>query len=379
MRTPNKIKQKLNERKNENLYRKLTIDEGMIDFYSNDYLGFSKNNKIEKKAQKVLAKNKLKNGSTGSRLISGNSTLHTETEKQIAKFHKSESALLFNSGYDANLGLLSCVPQFGDVILYDEFSHASIRDGIRLSKARAYKFKHNSLTDLEEKITKQNGTVYVVVESVYSMDGDSPDLIEMVNLCKEHNAFLIVDEAHALGVIGSQGKGLVNELNLENEIFARVYTFGKAMGCHGAAIVGSKELTEYLINFSRSFIYTTAISPHSVATIKSSYKMLKKSQKVEKLQEVINYFNKLKNKHSLNEYFTESKSAVQSLVIKDIDKVKKLAEKLAENNIAAKAILWPTVPNGEERIRFCLHSYNTKNEIAQVFEVLKNITKTKIN
>lgn len=367
---PQKIIEKLNERKKENLYRELTEIENKIDFFSNDYLGFAKSKTIQKEAKKILAKNEYKNGSSGSRLISGNSSLHTETEKFIAKFHKSESALLYNSGYDANLGLLSCVPQFGDVILYDEFSHASIRDGIRLSKARAYKFNHNSLTDLEEKITKQNGTVYVVVESVYSMGGDSPDLTAIANLCSKYNAFLIVDEAHAVGIVGKKGKGLVNELKLEKSVFARVITYGKAMGCHGAAILGDKELIDFLINFSRSFIYTTAISPHSVATIKASYNELKQGNQNQDLQGVINEFHKLKNKYNLTENFIKSESAIQSLVVGNIEKTKEIAKALVKNNIAVKAILWPTVPTGLEQIRICLHSYNTKEEIKLLFEVI---------
>lgn len=370
MAIPQKIIEKLNERKKENLYRELTEIENKIDFFSNDYLGFAKSKTIQKEAKKILAKNEYKNGSSGSRLISGNSSLHIETEKFIAKFHKSESALLYNSGYDANLGLLSCVPQFGDIILYDEFSHASIRDGIRLSKARAYKFNHNSLTDLEEKITKQNGTIYVVVESVYSMGGDSPDLIAIANLCSKYNAFLIVDEAHAVGVIGKKGKGLVNELKLEKSVFARVITYGKAMGCHGAAVLGDKELIDFLINFSRSFIYTTAISPHSVATIKASYNELKQGNQNQDLQGVINEFHKLKNKYNLTEKFIKSESAIQSLVVGNIEKTKEIAKALVKNNIAVKAILWPTVPTGLEQIRICLHSYNTKEEIKLLFEVI---------
>jgi 8-amino-7-oxononanoate synthase len=371
MKSPKHISKKLKEREENNLLRRLTVNQNSIDLFSNDYLGFASSKSIYKKANKILEQSKLKNGSSGSRLISGNSLLHQQTEKLIAKFHKSESALIFNSGYDANLGLLSCVPQLGDVILYDELIHASIRDGIRLSSAKAFKFKHNSLTDLETKLTKQTGTVYVVVESVYSMDGDSPELLELTKLCKKHTAFLIVDEAHAIGVIGSKGKGLCNELKIEKELFARVVTYGKAMGCHGAAILGSEELIEYLINFSRPFIYTTATSPHTIATIQASYLKLNDSIRVKKLNKVISNFNKLVTKHNLEGKFTPSKGAIHSLVIGDITKTKKLAEKLAKNNIAAKAILAPTVPKGKERIRFCLHSYNTNKELELLFEVLK--------
>lgn len=371
MSAPNKLIQKLNERKENNLYRSLSVNESGVDFFSNDYLGFAKSKKIHEKATGILAKSKLKNGSSGSRLISGNSELHLKTEEYIAKFHKSEKALLFNSGYDANLGLLSCVPQWGDIILYDELVHASLRDGIRLCNAKAYKFKHNSLTDLKEKLAKYPDTVvYVIIESVYSMDGDSPDLLEVAKICKENNAFLIIDEAHAVGVFGKKGEGLVNSLGIENDVFARINTFGKALGCHGAAILGSKVLIEYLINFSRPFIYTTALSPHSVATIKASYKELKKTTQGEKLTALITYFNELIDKNNLNEHFIKSNSAIQSVLVNNTVDAKKMAEKLAENNIAAKAILSPTVLAGKERIRFCLHSYNTKKEVELLFEVL---------
>jgi 8-amino-7-oxononanoate synthase len=202
------------------------------------------------------------------------------------------------------------------------------------------------------------------------MDGDSPELLKLAKLCKKHTAFLIVDEAHAIGVIGSKGKGLCNELKIEKDLFARVVTYGKAMGCHGAAILGSEELIEYLINFSRPFIYTTANSPHTIATIQASYIKLNDSIRVKKLNKVISNFNKLVTKHNLEGKFTPSKSTIHSLVIGDITKTKKLAKKLAKNNIAAKAILAPTVPKGKERIRFCLHSYNTNKELELLFEVL---------
>ena len=179
------------------------------------------------------------------------------------------------------MGFFSSVPQRGDVILYDELCHASIRDGLKMSDAKAYKFKHNDLDDLERKCQversrncSQNSEIYIVTESIFSMDGDQPDLKALTSLSKELGCHLIVDEAHAFGVFGAKGEGMVQALGLENKVFARLITFGKALGCHGAAILGSAALQQYLINFARSFIYTTALPPHGVATICSAYEEL---------------------------------------------------------------------------------------------------------
>src|SRR5690606_18769580 len=188
-------------------------------------------------------------------------------EDYIKEFHGSEAALIYNSGYDANIGFFSSVPQRGDIILYDELVHASIREGIRLSHARAFKFKHNDLQDLDSLLLKYNSKqdnldqryIYVVTESVFSMDGDTALLEGLTNITDIQGAYLIVDEAHATGVFGKKGQGLVQHLDLQKRVFARIITFGKAMGAHGAVITGSKLLGDYLINFSRSFIYTTAL------------------------------------------------------------------------------------------------------------------------
>ena len=166
----------------------------------------------------------MQNGATGSRLLSGNHSIYKAIEEQIAHFHQSQSALIFNSGYDANLGFFSAVPQKGDFILYDSLCHASIRDGIQLSHAKAYKYNHNDFEDLEHLILKfktLQTTIYIVTESVFSMDGDTPNLEELVALSQKHQTYLIIDEAHALGVYGNKGQGLVQDLNLQDQVFAR--------------------------------------------------------------------------------------------------------------------------------------------------------------
>lgn len=372
---PRKLEKKLERRKEENSFRELNTPSNGIDFYSNDYLGFSSSEEIREIAEKLLQDHR-KNGSTGSRLLSGNSKLFEETEKKIANFHQSESALLFNSGYDANIGFFSAVPQKGDIILYDEFSHASIRDGLRMSLAKSYKFEHNHLDHLESLLHRfslnSNADIYIVTESVFSMDGDSPDLQKLIQLSKKYRAMLVIDEAHALGVTGKDFKGLTTN---SEDVFARIYTYGKAMGCHGAAVLGSKKLKDYLVNFARSFIYTTAMSPHSVASISAAYQFFGRSldssgNSFQSLQENLDHFNAEIDKNDLQSYFIESFSAIKSCVISGNEKVKMIASEMNKNGFVVKPILSPTVPAGKERLRFCVHAYNSKQEISEVLKLL---------
>ncbi len=370
MQFPEKLNRKISKRKDNESLRSLGKENDLIDFSSNDYLGFAKSEVIFDRTHQFLINNNLKqNGATGSRLLSGNHNLYTSVEKQLSEFHNSEASLVFNSGYDANIGFFSSVPQRGDIILYDELIHASIRDGINLSNAKAYKFQHNDLTHLDKvlnRVKNETAAIYVVTESVFSMDGDSPDLVSMSYIIKKYaNVYLVVDEAHAVGVFN---KGLIQELNLENSVFARIITFGKALGCHGAAILGNKKLHQYLVNFARSFIYTTGLSPHSLATIKFTYEELAKNQAKEKLQKNISFFKQEVNRLDLN--FIESNSAIHCCVISGNEKVKSIAKKLNSKGFDIKPILSPTVTKGEERLRFCLHSYNSTKEITNVLENL---------
>ena len=377
MKLPKNLTAKLEIRKQNNAFRKLSFPNDLIDFASNDYIGFSKNKAIFEETHHYLVdNNSIQNGATGSRLLSGNHKVYQEAEGFISKFHQSESALIFNSGYDANVGFFSCVPQKGDLILYDELCHASIRDGIQLSNAKAYKFKHNDFEDLEGKITNYklritNQEIYIVTESVFSMDGDTPNLEELAQLSEKYKCHLVIDEAHALGVFGNKGEGLVQQLGLQDQVFARIMTFGKGLGCHGAAIVGSQELKDYLINFARSFIYTTGLSPHSVATILVGYQHLEsEKQTINKLRENIIHFNQEKNILGLKPMFVRSKSVIQSAIIPGNQNVKSIANQIQEKGFDVKAILSPTVPEGQERLRFCLHCFNTKEEISEVLRLL---------
>src|SRR3954470_19163084 len=274
--------------------RSLRVSNELVDFCSNDYLGFSRSlilqKAIENEWQALPAQS---NGATGSRLISGNSVYIENLENFIAAFHEVEAGLIYNSGYDANVGLFSALGQNDSTttFIYDELIHASIHDGIKLSRATAYLFKHNDLYHLEERLKIAKGTIYVAVESIYSMDGDHAQLVEMVALCEKYNANLIVDEAHATGITSNNGKGLVQLHQLEKRVFARIHTFGKAMGCHGAVVVGSALLRKFLINFSRSFIYTTALPMNNLVAIRQAYRLLQNdTSSIQLLANNINLF-----------------------------------------------------------------------------------------
>jgi 8-amino-7-oxononanoate synthase len=380
---PQRLKQKLDERRIGNTLRTLSSTDDLIDFSSNDYLGLARDEQRFHETTHVLSERKNTfNGATGSRLLTGNSTLYMEVEHMLCQYHKVEAALVFNSGYDANLGFFSSVPQRNDVVFYDEFIHASIRDGLKLGNATSYKFNHNDPSDLEKKISLfhrtngggKNGELYVVTESVFSMDGDSPDLGALVNLCELYKMRLIVDEAHAVGIFGSSGCGLLEQSGLRQKVFATIATFGKAMGCHGAAVLGSRDLKVYLINFARSFIYTTGLPSHSLASISLAYVFMGGANGArvrQLLQENIEFFCLELKKLQLDEHFVKGNSAIHSCIIGENRLTKKIASHFRKEGFDIKPILPPTVREGGERLRICVHSYNTREQISRALKLLK--------
>jgi 8-amino-7-oxononanoate synthase len=364
MRDQGFLSRKLKEREVQDALRRLLLPEGKVDLCSNDYLGIARNGLLEDGILMAAspADGADAHGSGGSRLLAGNYALIEETERAIAVFHGAAAALIYNSGYDANLGLLSSVPQRGDVILYDALSHASIRDGMRLSLAQAYGFAHNDPDELERRLRVARGagggakTVFVVTESVFSMDGDFAPLREMVALCRQYDAQLIVDEAHATGVVGGKGEGLVQALGLEKECFARVHTFGKAVGCHGAAVLGSELLRDFLINFSRSFIYTTALPPASARAIARAYALFPRlDAERDRLRLLIDRFRQT----PMIWQRLDSMTPIQVVVVPGNAAVKALAARLQEAGLDVRPILSPTVEKGKERLRIVLHAFNT--------------------
>jgi 8-amino-7-oxononanoate synthase len=366
---PPSLIQKLQKRKEENSFRKLSHHSGLLDFTSNDYLGLAQSEELFGLIQNKVESLPHKNGATGSRLLAGNSAYAEEVEQNLAAVFKSESTLIFNSGYAANQAVLSSIPQKGDTILYDELVHACIRDGARLSLASRFPFLHNNLNDLEERLKRAQGNVFIAVESIYSMDGDQCPLKELIDLAEKYNATIILDEAHSTGVLGKNGAGLTISQELEKKIPIRVYTFGKAMGVHGACVAGSKDLIDYLINFARTFIFTTAMSPHSFASIDCSFQYLSKHLLLQnELSDRIKLFNSESEKLKIQKL--TSNSQIQGVIIQGNENIKEKAAQLQMNGFDVRPILSPTVAKGSERLRICLHTFNSSEEIRQLVEQL---------
>ena len=324
----------------------------------------------QKIAEEIRDNPGYSNGSTGSRLLSGNLAYAENLEKQIAELHQCEAGLIYNSGYDANLGLLSAILQKGDNIIMDELIHASLIDGARLSYANRYSFRHNDLQSLEDKLKHAKGNCYVVIETVYSMDGDTPPISQILELTEKYGANLIIDEAHAVGLYGF---GLI-ENSISDRVFARVVTFGKALGCHGAIVLSNNSLREFLINFSRPFIYTTAASFYQLASIKMAYELLQESAKeIQLLKNNIVSFKKAIQTSETHPLIT-SDSSIQCIVLKSNKKAQKAAMDLQSSGFDVRPILSPSVAAGAERIRVCLHSFNRESDVVSLAETINRLS-----
>ncbi|OEJ99497.1 aminotransferase class I/II-fold pyridoxal phosphate-dependent enzyme [Roseivirga misakiensis] len=356
----------LEKRRQDDALRELKpFSDSLVDFSSNDYLGLARSEALKVRIQEAYHEQTFKNGSTGSRLLTGNSQLTEECEVKLARFFGFEASTVFNSGYMANLAFFSSVPQRGDTVIYDEYAHACIKDGCRLSHAKRLSFKHNDLGDLEKKIKESTGEIFIACESVYSMDGDLAPIQDIIALAKSHQAKVVVDEAHSTGIFGNHGEGLIAQMGVQEGVFAVIYTFGKAMGIHGACISGSQLLKDFIINFSRPFIYTTAPSAFEITSIMQSYDFLKdNSVLIQQLKDNIAYFNQQLPDH-------QSPSAIKSIIIGGNGPTKKLADKLKDIGLDVRPILSPTVKTGTERLRICLHAFNTESEIDLICKQIK--------
>ncbi|KAI1374432.1 PLP-dependent transferase [Hypoxylon crocopeplum] len=418
----------LARRKSQSKLRKLSITPtNCVDFSSNGYLSLSINPVIQKslieRLQAEAATSGDSNvshrsilGSGGSRLLDGNSLFAESLESKIATFHGAEAALLFTSAYDANTGLLGCVPQSGDVIVYDELIHASVHEGMRLSRVtRRIPFAHDSISETyqgrgssvggsrlgyqsknqglddvlkrvaqDDRIKTGEMNVFICVEGLYSMDGDVVLLKEVVETVERYlpsgNGYIIVDEAHSVGIFGDKGRGLVCQLGLENRVWARVLGFGKAIGCAGGVVLCSSITRSYLINYARSLIYTTSMAFTSLASIDVVYDFLING-KSEPLQQhlwtLLRHTHRrldalcaqLKpDRHVLRIQETPSKSPIIPVFTAD---PRGLADHCQRSGFMVRPIVAPTVPAGTERVRICLHSANTTMQIDGLCSAIK--------
>jgi 8-amino-7-oxononanoate synthase len=365
------LEARLQRRQSEGLYRTLKSDSTLVDFCSNDYLGLARSATLSDLINHKLNLLPVRNGAAGSRLLSGNTEYTEEVERKLSAIFKAESALIFNSGYSANLAVLSAIPQKNDTIIYDELAHACIKDGARLSLAKRFSFRHNDLGDLERKIKHAHGKIFIAVESIYSMDGDQCPLESLTKLARKYDASVILDEAHSTGSYGHSGSGLATTLNLEKEIDIRIYTFGKAMGIHGACVAGSKSVHDYMVNFGRPFIYTTALPPHTIASIDCAFKFLSDNISLQnELQAKVNLFLRHLSSH-INR--TASASSIQTAIVSGNLNAKNAAGKLQRAGFDVRPILSPTVPKDFERLRITLHAYNTDEEITNLANELSKL------
>lgn len=356
------IQQQLEERKAADAFRNTVSLGDRIDFVSNDYLGLGKMN-YQIKGER--------SGQSASRLLGGNSSRMEALEQAVADFHGYAKALFFPTGYMANLALFSSLLTRHDQYIYDEYVHASIRDGMRLSHAHSFSFRHNDLTHLEERLQREGGNKVVVTESLFSMDGDEAPIEKILALCERYQASLIVDEAHTAGLIGLQGRGRLAELNIQDRVLASIVTYGKAFGAQGAVVLCDEQLRDYLINFARPFIYSTAPSEANVQLVELAYQRIQDAHvQREQLRANIDWFKDLVKQKELSRMLVQN-GPVQIYLCPGNAKVKAVAEALRGAGLEVRAVLSPTVPAGQERIRICLHSYNTKDEIVLLLELLK--------
>ncbi|GAB7361257.1 hypothetical protein MBLNU230_g1318t1 [Neophaeotheca triangularis] len=385
----------LDKRRSNSTIRNLTTNApDSVDFSSNDFLSLAKSKDLHTAFLEELHKfphyNSL--GSGGSRLLDGNSTYAEKLEKDIASFHRAETGLLCNSGFDANVGLFSCLPQRGDVVVYDEYIHASVHDGMRLSRAsRCVKFDHNDLESFERILRSSDvggdaavrdgkKSVFVAVEAVYSMDGDIAPLREMKRVLDEilpgGNGYLIVDEAHSTGVLGPRGSGLVCDLNMENDVLVRLHTFGKGLACNGAILLASPLIRQYMVNYARPLIYTTFMSYPALAAIRASYSFLMSGRTESLAQNLHSLTSQLHGQLTTLINHLDIPSPLSHLLRLPLSQPqyspifsllssqpKDLAAHCQRRGFVVRGIVPPTVPAGAERVRICLHAGNSTEEV----------------
>ncbi|MCY3975088.1 MAG: biotin synthase BioB [Simkaniaceae bacterium] len=353
---------KLSERERSDTIRSLTQDKDLIDFASNDYLGLARSPLFKEKSLDAWRSLNRFVGSGGSRLLTGNDSYTEELEECIASFHGFESATLFNSGYMANIGLVQALSAGKGLLLYDEHIHASIRAGIRIGRASSLPFRHNGLDHLEKRLKKGKGRgdTYVFVESIYSTDGSRAPLLPLFRLTERYGAKLIVDEAHAVGVFGREGRGLVDEEGLAGKVFAQTVTFGKALGALGAAITGNALLKKVLINFAHSFIYTTAPPFPLLATIRCAYELF---PRMDREREHVKRLGRIAGAPF---------ALIRAVPVSGNRAARALVERATRCGFNVKALLSPTVRRGKEILRLTFHAFNKEEDVVRLLEVMEN-------
>jgi 8-amino-7-oxononanoate synthase len=378
------IQSQLNDRREKQLYRQRAVLESpqsiyvqvngkkLISFCSNDYLGLANHPKVIE-AFSVAAK-RWGVGSGASHLVSGHSSEHHALEEELAEFTGRDRALLFSTGFAANLGTITALLGETDAVFEDKLNHASLLDAGLASGARFQRFLHNDMENLRGRLQKTTAEKkLIVVDGVFSMDGDFAPLDQLVQIANEFNAWLMVDDAHGFGCVGEKGAGSAEYFSLsQTQLPVLMCTLGKAIGSFGAFVAGSKNLIEFLIQFARSYIYTTALPPAVAAATRMSLRLLEEEcWRREKLQTLVQYFRQCAQQTGLQ--LMPSSSPIQPVVIGDEVKALKISQGLAEQGFWVVAIRPPTVPAGTSRLRITLSADHSREQIDQLFSALQKI------
>jgi 8-amino-7-oxononanoate synthase len=359
-----RVLQPASYRKNGRIY---IDDKEYVDFSSNDYLGFSNHPKLIEAAQRALIKYGA--GSSASRLLSGDLDMHHELEEETARLKNKERALVFNSGYQANTGIISSFCTAGDAVFCDRLSHASIIDGICLSGARMFRFRHNDIGHLEDMLKKERHrfkNALIITETVFSMDGDSPDLKPLVALKVKYGCAIMVDEAHATGIYGPNGSGVVEDEGLSKEIDYIMGTFGKALGSFGAYLAASKSDINYLVNKCRSFIYSTALPPAVIAANIAAIKLL--DEEPFRRKGLLELATLLRSGLKAKKFDIRGCSQIVPLVKGNNEAVVMLADFLKDKGYWVMPVRPPTVPEGESRLRFSVMFDHDKSMLMRLLD-----------
>ena len=378
----NFVESELERLKETGLYRKLRRVDGdqgstlvldgreVVNFSSNNYLGLANHPALGEAAKAAI--DRYGCGSGASRLISGNMTLHEELESKIAEFKGTEAALVFNSGFQLNTGVVSTLVGEGDAVFSDALNHASIVDGCRLSRAKVAVYGHLDMNHLEGELKRSSSArrKLIVTESLFSMDGDEAPLADIVGLAQRHGAMVMVDEAHATGVYEPNGAGLVAKLGLGEGVFVQMGTLGKALGGFGAYIAGSKALRDLLINRCRSFIFTTSLPPAVMAMAIAAIDLIRTEP--ERRQALANNSERLRaGLRRLGYTLGGSGRQILPLMVGDANRCMELSQRLLERGVFAHGIRPPTVPPGTSRLRITLMATHTQHQLAQALEIFK--------
>jgi 8-amino-7-oxononanoate synthase len=373
-----RIEDELHALRERSQFRTLENPTG-INFFSNDYLGLAQDPRLKEATLRAVAEVRSV-GSTGSRLLSGNSSEWEAVESDFADFVGTEAGLYFGSGYAANVGLISAVAGRGDLIFSDALNHASLIDGIRLSGAPKVIYPHADLNYLAAALREHSGHTgakLIVTESIFSMEGDVAPIAELVALADKYDADLIVDEAHAIGVYGPQGRGVCASLGVEHKIFATVHTCGKALASAGAFVCGWRPLREFLINRARAFIFSTAMPPYFAGQIRAAMELARDANdRREHLRAIGNELRRRLSAAGID--CGASAAQIVPICIGGNEAALRVAAALQDAGFAVRAIRPPTVPEGTSRIRLSLTASLTTDDIQRLARateaVLKSIT-----